>query len=179
MKNTITFEDIDPNNLEHAHEFIKWTKDSVMNENWFCQRPDSEKVEYSIEQFKEEFNYSDKDFEIYGFIMKVDGACVGYGQIIINQGGAFTKDKRVSWPSVAVGESANRSKGLGTLISQKVYEISKLHNCDVIEVGIFEFNNPIKQLLLKNGFKLIGKKEKITYIRNRWWNAEHYLLPIN
>ncbi len=137
MKNNITFEDIDPNNLEDSHECIKWTKDSEMNENWFCQRPGTAKLEYSVEQFKEEFNYSDKDFEIYGFIMKVDGAYVGYGQIIINQGGALTKDKRVSWPSVAVGESENRSKGLGTLICQKIYELSKLHNCNVIEVGIF------------------------------------------
>jgi maltose-binding protein MalE len=178
MTNNVTFEDIDLNNEEQAREFVKWASDSVMKENWTLQRPDSVQTEYDIEKFKKDFNYKESGGEIFGFMMKVDNSYVGYGQIIVNQGNAFTKDKRVSWPSIAVGESANRSKGFGLLLCKKIYELSKIHNCDVIEVGIFEFNTRMKQMLLENGFSLIGQKEKITFTQDRWWNAEHYLLDI-
>jgi L-amino acid N-acyltransferase YncA len=174
IKNVI-FENIDHNDLKQANAYVKWHKDAAMTENAICQRPDSSQDEYTIEQFKKDFNYQEKEGEFYGFMMKVDEEYIGYGQIIINQGNAFTKNKKVAWPSIAVGDSANHSKGFGKLICHKIYELAKYHNCEVIEVGVFEFNTRMKQILVENGFEMIGKKEKLTFTQDRWWSAEHYL----
>ena len=64
------------------------------------------------------------------------------------------------------------------MICHKIYELAKQQNCEVIEVGVFEFNTRMKQILLENGFELIGKKEKLTFKQDRWWSAEHYSLVI-
>ena len=82
-------------------------------------------------------------------------------------------------PRIATGNSANRSRGVGGLICQKIYELSKYHRCDAIEAAIFEFNTPMKEILMKNGFVFKGQKEKATYLEERWWSGEHYLLPIS
>lgn len=178
MAKFVTFEDIDLYNEEQATEFVKWTNDTLMKENWLIQAQDAIQIDYNVEEFKLDFNYQDNGREAYGFMMKTDEQYIGYGQIIINPEVAFTKGKRVSWPSIAIGDDANRSKGFGILICKKIYDLSKSHKCDAIEVGIFEFNFRMKQILLENGFVLIGKNENKTFTQGKWWGSEHYLLNI-
>jgi hypothetical protein len=36
----------------------------------------------------------------------------------------------------------------------------------------------MKEILSANGFKMIGKQEKKTYVDGRWWSSEHYLLEL-
>lgn len=180
LESNITFEDVNVDNAEQAAEYVKWFSDEVMLENWYRKKPDSNLADVTTKDFKEHFDekQSDNKLEQYVFMVKMDGVYIGYGQIFINHPVAMTKGKRISWPCIAVGNSLYRSKGIGVIICQKIFELSKIHKCDVIEAGIFEFNTPMKQILIKNGFQFIGNKEKITFTQGRWWNAEHYLLNL-
>ncbi len=177
MNGNIIFENLDPNNIEQASAYVEWTKDQLMVENWTRQIPNKPLVDYTLDQFKADFS-TKKDLEKYSFMVKVNNKYVGYGQIIINHPVAMVKDKKVAWPSIAVGNSLFRTKGLGLLICRKIYDLAKQHNCEVIEAGIFEFNTPMKRILLKNGFQLIGFKENITFMHSQWYRAEHYLLVV-
>lgn len=180
MEANITFEDVNVDNAEQAKEYVKWFSDEVMLENWYRKKPGAILTDVTDKDFKEHFNedQSDSSLERYVFMVKMDDTYIGYGQIYINHPVAMTKGKRVAWPSIAVGNVLYRSKGIGIVICKKIFELSQIHECDAIEAGIFEFNMPMKQILIKNGFQFIGNKENITFTQDRWWNAEHYLLDL-
>ncbi len=178
MKQKIIFEDINPNCESQAQAYALWTTDELMINNWTRQNPEIPNREYTIDTFKKDYSLQNNKYEKYAFMMKVNDTYIGYGQIIINHPVALIKTKKVSWPSIAIGDSNFRTKGYGKIICQKIYELSKLHNCEVIEAGVFEFNIQMKEILIKNGFKLIGTQEKVTFAFGKWQNSEHYLLEI-
>jgi RimJ/RimL family protein N-acetyltransferase len=176
--NGVSFEVIDPNNLEQAKEFVSWYKNPLMIKNWVLQREESTPVNFEVEDFKKQFSVKENSREKHAFMIKVNDNYIGYGQFYINHPVAVTKDGRVCWPSIAIGNDDFRGQGFGLEICKQIYEHAKKLNCTHIEAGIFEFNKKMKKMLVDNGFVMIDKKENLTFVDGKWWASEHYLLKL-
>lgn len=174
----IVLEQVDPNNLEQANEFVSWYKNPLMVKNWVLQKEENEPVKFEVEDFQKQFSENTYSDEKHVFMIKVSGKYIGYGQFYINHPVAMTKEGRVCWPSIAVGDDNFRGKGFGLAICKEVYNKAKELNCTHIEAGVFEFNDKMKGILTSNGFIMIGKQENKTYVDGRWWSSEHYLLEL-
>lgn len=162
--NNFIIEKIDPLNLRQAKEFVSWYKDPVIINNWLLQREEKTDVQFEIEDFQRQFTPKKDSPKKHAFMLKVVDKYVGYGQFYINHPVAVTKKGRVCWPSVAVGNEAYRGQGFGVEICKEIQKMAKSLDCSHIEAGVFEFNDKIKNLLLANKFKFIGKQEIKTYL---------------
>ncbi|MEZ4742772.1 MAG: GNAT family protein [Bdellovibrionota bacterium] len=173
----VFFEKIDPNNLEQAEEFVSWYKNPIMLKNWVLQNENSI-IEFRKEDFQKQFTSNSQSLETHAFMIKISEKYVGYGQFYINHPVAKTKDNRVCWPSIAIGNDNFRGKGFGLKVCQEILRLAKKLNCTHIEAGVFEFNQRMKDILLENGFTLIGTQKNKTFVDGKWWSSEHYLMKI-
>ncbi|WP_034720633.1 GNAT family N-acetyltransferase [Bacteriovorax sp. DB6_IX] len=166
---------IDPNNTKQAESYCSWLNDETMVKNWFLQRDDKDfEVKFTVEDFRESFSKPDK----IAFILKDNETYFGYGSFFINHPVSKFKEGKVCWPSIAIGLDSYRGKGLSKLICEEIVRLAKEHQCTHIEAAIFEFNQPMKGLLLANGFKYFAKEENKTFVDGKWWDSEHYILEI-
>ncbi len=171
----ISFEKIQPNDIEQANAYISWCSDPEMIKNWVLQKEDSvAELDYTLEKFKEDFSHPDKS----AFMIKDKAQFIGYASFYINHPVAIQKTGRVCWPSIAIGEKSHRGKGFGLQLCAEVLKLAKDLKCTHIEAGIFEFNIKMKKILVENNFKLIGSQPNKTFVDSKWWNSEHYLLKI-
>ena len=173
----IRFEEIDPNNISHAKAFVLWNKNPVLIKNWTLQKEDQQSAVFTEEDFRRQFSNSN-DLEKSVFMIKLGEKYIGYGQFYIDHPVAISKEGRVAWPSICIGDDENRGKGLGLILCQYLLKKAKEANCTHIEAGVFEFNQEMKNILYKSGFELIGKQENKTYVDGNWWASEHYLLSL-
>ena len=173
----VRFEDIDPSNNSHAEAFVLWNKNPVLIKNWTLQKEDQVTTEFTKEDFVRQFSNSN-GLEKSVFMIKLGEQYIGYGQFYIDHPVAITKEGRVAWPSICFGEDESRGKGLGLILCQYLLKKAKEANCTHIEAGVFEFNREMKNILNRNGFKLVGKQENKTSVDGRWWSSEHYLLAL-
>lgn len=178
MSLNLSFEKINPNDEFQARAFMNWYNDPVMIDNWTLQKEEETVINYTLEDFKNQFAEKEGAPEKYTFMVKLDGDYIGYGQFYINHMMCMTKAERVCWPSIAIGNSEFRGKGFGLLICKEILRKAELMNCTHIEAGVFEFNKRMKSLLVENGFSLIGRQERKTFVENKWWASEHYLLEL-
>ncbi len=171
----ISFERIDSDNLEQAETFTSWYRDPVMVRNWVLQRESKvSRQPYNVAQFSKEFSSPDK----IAFMIKSFEDYIGYGSFYINHPVGMYKSGKTCWPSIGIGNNDYRGKGLGLQLCQEVYRLAKSLDCTHIEAGVFEFNQKIKRLLLRNSFQHFGDMPKMTFVDGRWWSSEHYLLAL-
>lgn len=69
--------------------------------------------------------------------------------------------------SVYIGENF-RGKGIGNLLLQKLITESEVNNIWTLQSGIFPENKASLDLHYKNGFRLVGKRERIGKMKNTW-----------
>ncbi|MFG1516031.1 GNAT family N-acetyltransferase [Halobacteriovorax sp. ZH3_bin.1] len=171
----ITIEKIDPNNELQAEAYCSWLADELVVNNWFLQNDDEDfTVSFSINDFKKAFSKEDK----VAFIIKDDFDYFGYGSFFINHPAGMYKEGRVCWPSLAIGKSSHRGKGLSKHIFSEIRKLAIREGCTHVEAGIFDFNEAIRANLIKMGFKLIGRRENLTFVDGKWWGSEHYLIEL-
>jgi RimJ/RimL family protein N-acetyltransferase len=171
----ITIEKIDPNNKAQAEEYCSWIKNETMLKNWFLQKEDDDsEVSFTEEDFEKAFSNEDK----IAFMIKDDKGYFGYGSFFINHPVGKFKEGRVCWPSLGIGKDSHRGRGLSKHLCEEIARLAKQEGCTHIEAAVFEFNEPIKNILVKAGFKYIGKEEKKTFVDGKWWDSEHYLLKL-
>ncbi|HSI70086.1 MAG TPA: GNAT family N-acetyltransferase [Gillisia sp.] len=61
-----------------------------------------------------------------------------------------------------------RGKGLGTKLLQNLIETSEENGIWTLQAGLFPENTASLKMHLQNGFRLIGKRERIGKLRNVW-----------
>lgn len=59
-----------------------------------------------------------------------------------------------------VTKKAERKRGIGTLLLDKLIEITKKENRDKISLEVNENNIEAKNLYIKNGFEIVGRRKK-------------------
>jgi L-amino acid N-acyltransferase YncA len=69
--------------------------------------------------------------------------------------------------SVYVGNSF-RGKGLGHLLLSELIKDSEANNIWTLQAGIFPENIASEKLHYKNGFRLVGVREKIGKMKDKW-----------
>ncbi|MCF8058437.1 MAG: GNAT family N-acetyltransferase [Bacteriovoracaceae bacterium] len=177
MKENLIFEKVDPTDKKQAETYVSWYSNPEMVKNWIIQKEEKLEVKFTTEDFVKQFGPSE-DFERMAFMLRFIGKYIGYGQFYINHPVCLHKEGRVAWPSIAIGADEFRGKGFGLAVAKEVLRLAKEQKCTHIEAGIFEFNKKMKSILLHNGFKLIGQRDVKTFVDNKWWCSEHYLLTL-
>jgi phosphinothricin acetyltransferase len=64
--------------------------------------------------------------------------------------------------------AAHRGKGIGHLLMQKLVSESEANNIWTLQSGIFPENSASIELHYKNGFRLVGTREKIGKMKGAW-----------
>lgn len=59
-----------------------------------------------------------------------------------------------------VTKKAERKRGIGTLLLDKLIEMTKKENRDKISLEVNENNIEAKNLYIKNGFEMVGRRKK-------------------
>ncbi len=59
-----------------------------------------------------------------------------------------------------VTKKAERKRGIGTLLLDKLIEMTKKENRDKISLEVNENNIEAKNLYIKNGFEIVGRRKK-------------------
>lgn len=65
-------------------------------------------------------------------------------------------------------DADHRSKGVGNRLMQDLIKSSEQNNIWTLQAGIFPENEASLQLHLNNGFRIIGKREKIGKMGDTW-----------
>ncbi len=65
-------------------------------------------------------------------------------------------------------QANNRGKGIGRLLMQELIKSSEKNGIWTLQAGIFPENTASLNLHEKNGFRIIGKREKIGKMNNTW-----------
>jgi L-amino acid N-acyltransferase YncA len=63
---------------------------------------------------------------------------------------------------------SERGKGIGDFLLKKLIEISETHGFWTLQAGILPENTPSIRLHLNNGFREVGKREKIGKMKDKW-----------
>jgi RimJ/RimL family protein N-acetyltransferase len=98
-----------------------------------------------------------------------DGRPIGHCTLLIDPPHRLTKEGKVAWPSITIGEENFRAKGFGQTIGKHLESLARKHGAGVIEVGIFEFNEPAQKLCLSMGYERFGQMDRCTYWQGRYW----------
>lgn len=61
-----------------------------------------------------------------------------------------------------------RAKGIGDMLLKQLIKDSEANNIWTLQAGIFPENKASEQLHIKNGFRLVGKREKIGKMNGVW-----------
>jgi phosphinothricin acetyltransferase len=61
-----------------------------------------------------------------------------------------------------------RGKGVGSQLLQALIQESEQHNFWTLQAGIFPENAPSIHIHEKNGFRIVGRREKIGQMDGKW-----------
>jgi len=150
--------------------------DCLMLANWFNQDVDALSLTAeggeTLESVRKSYTEKKRaDFE--AFFICVEGIPVGYCSFFLDPSHKKSS-KSVAWPSIAIGETSHRRKGLVKLIEKEVGQRAKKYGATHIEAGIFKHNIPMIKLLEKYGYERIGSN----IVGPAQIESYHYLKPI-
>ncbi len=94
---------------------------------------------------------------------------IGHCTIYFDPGHRLTKEGKVAWFSVTIGESSYRSKGIGKVVIKHLEELAKDEKATHIEIGVFEFNEPSLRMFRALGYQQIGKIDNFTFWDGKFW----------
>lgn len=99
---------------------------------------------------------------------------VGKITIILNPPHKRLAEANVAWPSLIIGEKSLRGSGIVRRFGQRIIAKSLALGATHLEVGTFEFNQPIRGLLQRSGFREFTRVPGITWREGRAWDDVRY-----
>jgi RimJ/RimL family protein N-acetyltransferase len=155
--------------------------DSLLLAKWFaspdirfqCQPHFEENQPLSTA--KEIQDRSQKTEEALELMILLDGETVGHCDLKFNPPHCLTKEGKVGWIGITIGEASARGKGVGKQVLRHLEELAIAENATACEAGAFEFNGPSLALLRSQGYEQIGRIENFTYFRGKRWADIRFL----
>lgn len=106
-----------------------------------------------------------------GHVKECNIACFQYDKML-----GWATLSRVSARSVYSGvaevsiyiKHSERGNGIGNILLKNLIEISELHGFWTLQAGIFPENTSSIRLHLKNGFREVGRREKLGKLNETW-----------
>ena len=156
--------------MEDCEHLAKWFNDIELQRLWLPRRQESTQRSAETAQSIAEKHQAPSDFKpLHELIILADEKIIGQTTLYLNPPHRRSKGAKIAWPTIVIGNPTARRQGIGTIVGKHIIELSCEAGATHIEAGVFEFNQPIRSLLEKNGFKEIAKVEGFTWQNGRSW----------
>lgn len=106
------------------------------------------------------------------------GKVIGQLTLLLNPTHRKSTVERVLWPSLIIGEASLRGSGVVRRFMDRIRALAAEMQISHIEVGVFEFNQPMRCLLEKTGFREFARVENVAEAEGRLWADIRYLKEI-
>ncbi len=176
----ITFEKVDIHNANHKKAWLDFSLNTDAKKEWMIRKPEQGYGgPTDPNDFEENFSGISKYAESkHSYLVKLEESYIGIYDIHINHSQCRHQDGIVAWPGILISKEENRGKGLGKKMFLHLFNTAKKLGCTHIEAAPFEFNQRLKDILLKYNFKKIAEQKDLTFQDGKWYSSEHYLLDI-
>lgn len=166
----LSFRPIDSDSLEDFSLIAKWSADSTIRHLCLPHMDETSLVKLQTpEEIRGQYKKGGPFAPVEHLMILSDGYPIGHCSLIIDPPHRITRDRKVGWVGITIGEEKLRAKGLGKKIADHLEALASKHGAEIMEVGIFEFNEVAKKLCLSMGYEEIGRLEKCTYWQGRHW----------
>lgn len=166
----ITFRPTNYETLEDCWLLAKWDSDPEIRH---LAIPFKDEADYknclTAEQIQAERKTKSPYTAAVDLMILKDGRPVGRCSIVYNIPHRLTKEGKVAWFSVVIGEKKARGKGIGRKAREHLEKIARADGADCIETSAFEFNAVSLKLIRSMGYQEIGRCENITYWNGKYW----------
>lgn len=108
---------------------------------------------FSVEQITRELQDPDSIF----LICHIEGEMVGYSKLVLH---SVEEGITAATPielSRLYSAQEHIGKGVGQALMDASFELARRHDCDVMWLGVWEYNPRAQRFYEKNGFSVVGK----------------------
>lgn len=166
----LSYRSVDLNSLEDFKLIAKWDADPSIRHLALPHRDEQSLAKCKTpEQIQEDYKKEGPFSPIEKLIILQDGQPIGHCSLILDPPHKLTKDQKVGWLGITIGEEKLRSKGLGKRIMAHLEKLSLKHGAKLVEVGVFEFNEAAQKLCRSFGYEEFGKMDRCTYWQGKYW----------
>ncbi len=171
MNNQISYRNTNYENLDDSILLARWYADPAIRHLAVPQRdenslrnPDTpEKIQA---QGRDKVSPFSSAFDL---MILCDQQPIGHCSIMFDPPHRLTKEGKVAWFGMTIGEEEYRAKGIGKKTMKYLEKLAIQQGATHVEAGVFEFNEPSMRMCLASGYKPIGRKENFTYWNGKKW----------
>lgn len=98
--------------------------------------------------------------------------CIGAPQVI-------SKNCRVAWLGIGIGEKSFQGKGIGKTAMAFIEKRARNAGAELFELGVFEFNGPALKLYNRLGYKEIKRIPEFTWYNGKMWSDIRMTKSVN
>jgi RimJ/RimL family protein N-acetyltransferase len=176
----ILFRPTDYSSDQDCEAFARWMNDPVLRDLWL---PKGAKTESLATAASVRERYSGKDDSPWRAcvdeVAVLNGKVVGQLSMILNPPHRKSSVDRVLWPSLIIGEASLLGSGAVRRFMARIRSIAEEMRVRHLEVGVFEFNQPMRNLLEKTGFREFARVEGVAESEGRLWADIRYSREIS
>jgi len=175
----LTFRPTDFSSDQDCEAIARWTNDPLLQDLWlpkFAKPKEPATVASVRAQYT---NQPKSGFDrIRDELAILNDRVVGQYTLILNPPHRKSTVERVLWPSLIIGEKSLRGTGVLRRFIDRIKISASEFDASHIEVGVFEFNRPMRNLLEKTGFREFARVEGVAETGGQLWADIRYLREI-
>jgi RimJ/RimL family protein N-acetyltransferase len=166
-----SFRDTDYGTLDDSRLLARWHADPSIRHLVVPQRDEAMtlRAPETAEEIRERRRRPGPFRAAFDQMIEVNGRPVGHCTLIFDPPHRLTREGKVAWFGITLGEEEYRAKGLGKKTMLHLERLAALHGADCSEAGIFEFNEASLRMCLALSYEKIGQREGMTYWKGRTW----------
>lgn len=148
---------------------LEWENDISIRHLQFVSRSEEEfnNLRITRESLVKRLNHFKETGKGFLWLIYYLGRPVGLLTAQIDAQPLLRKIPGTFWPSIVIGDSGARGKGLGKQAMKWCEELARENKCQRIEIGVFEFNKVAFNLYKSLGYREFARTENFT-----WWNGK-------
>lgn len=164
---------------QDCEAIARWMNDPVLRDLWLTKGAKSAApATAELVRVKHTMNPKSGFHPIRDELAILNGQVVGQYTLILNPPHRKSTAERVLWPSLIIGEKGLRGSGVLRRFLERIKVMAGELGVSHIEVGVFEFNRPMRSLLEKTGFREFARVEDATEAGGRLWADIRYMREI-
>ena len=161
----ITYREVDFGEIDMFNLFAKWSNDPDIRP--FTTPRFSEEDYPMVHAIELMANLMDKPFK-HTYVVLVDQSPVAEFSIDMRFEHLVSKQDDVAWISIVIGAADFRGVGLGSKIMAFIEDESKKLGANIIELGVFEYNERAIHLYKKVGYQPVATITNFVFNFGKW-----------
>lgn len=166
----LTYRSIDLSSLDDFKLLAKWSADSSIR-HLSCPHRDEKDLakRFTAEEIQQNYSKQGPFAPVEHLLILQGDLPIGNCSLIIDPPHKLTRDRKVAWFGITIGEEKLRAQGFGKQIALHLEKLARKHGAELAEVGVFEFNEPAQKLCRAMGYEQFGRVDRCTYWQGKQW----------